>query len=114
MVIAVLFEYVIDCFSIAALTAPFVLTSWTLIALARQLASSSKQGKSHVVTHTPERSIAENGPRSAAELATRGDLAAAYWLVTLNGWDDVVYTHISASVPDEPALSDQSVRLVVR
>ncbi|MDR5795797.1 class II aldolase/adducin family protein [Caballeronia sp. LZ008] len=53
-------------------------------------------------THTPERRIAESGPRSAAEQATRVDLAAAYRLVALNGWDDIVYTHISASVPGEP------------
>jgi ribulose-5-phosphate 4-epimerase/fuculose-1-phosphate aldolase len=53
-------------------------------------------------THTPERRIAESGPRSDAEQAARVDLAAAYRLVALNGWDDVVYTHISASVPGEP------------
>lgn len=53
-------------------------------------------------THTPERRIDENAPRSAAEAATRVELAAAYRLVALNGWDDVVYTHISASVPGEP------------
>ncbi|MFM0135312.1 class II aldolase/adducin family protein [Caballeronia grimmiae] len=53
-------------------------------------------------THTFQRRIDESGPRSAAETATRVDLAAAYRLVALNGWDDVVYTHISASVPGEP------------
>jgi urea transporter len=48
---AVLFEYVIDCLGVAALTAPFVLASWTTIALARRLRlpASSKQGDSHVV-----------------------------------------------------------------
>jgi urea transporter len=48
-----LFEYVIDCLGVAALTAPFVLASWTTIALARRLRlrlpASSKQGDSHVV-----------------------------------------------------------------
>ncbi len=39
---------------------------------------------------------------SDQEWATRVDLAAAYRLVALHGWDDLVYTHISASVPNEP------------
>ena len=38
--------------------------------------------------------------RSEAEV--RRDLAAAYRLAALNGWDDTVYTHLSASVPGEP------------
>lgn len=40
-------------------------------------------------------------PMSAAERATRIDLAAAYRLAALNGWDDTIYTHISAAVPGE-------------
>src|SRR6185436_15460263 len=36
---------------------------------------------------------------SAAEWATRVDLAAAYRLVALFKWDDLVFTHISARVP---------------
>jgi ribulose-5-phosphate 4-epimerase/fuculose-1-phosphate aldolase len=36
---------------------------------------------------------------SAAEWQTRVDLAAAYRLVALFGWDDLVFTHISARVP---------------
>ncbi len=36
-----------------------------------------------------------------AERATRVDLAAAYRLAALNGWDDTIYTHISAAVPGE-------------
>ena len=32
----------------------------------------------------------------------RQDLAAAYRLAALNGWDDTIYTHISAAVPGEP------------
>ncbi|MBI5258581.1 MAG: class II aldolase/adducin family protein [Burkholderiales bacterium] len=37
---------------------------------------------------------------SAAEWQARVDLAAAYRLVALFKWDDLVYTHISARVPD--------------
>ncbi|WP_405224595.1 class II aldolase/adducin family protein [Lentisalinibacter sediminis] len=36
---------------------------------------------------------------SAEEWATRMDLAAAYRLVALHGWDDLIFTHISARVP---------------
>ena len=36
---------------------------------------------------------------SAAEHAIRVDLAAAYRLVALYGWDDLVFTHISARIP---------------
>ncbi len=36
------------------------------------------------------------------EAAVRVDLAAAYRLAALNGWDDTVYTHLSATVPGEP------------
>jgi len=32
----------------------------------------------------------------------RVDLAAAYRLVAFEGWDDLIYSHISASVPQEP------------
>ena len=31
---------------------------------------------------------------SAEEWQTRVDLAASYRLVALNGWDDVIFTHI--------------------
>ncbi len=37
---------------------------------------------------------------SADEWQTRVELAAAYRLVALYGWDDLVFTHISARVPD--------------
>ena len=43
--------------------------------------------------------LAETGERGPAELAVRRDLAAAYQLCALFGWDDLVYTHISARVP---------------
>ena len=36
---------------------------------------------------------------SPEEWQTRVDLAACYRLVALNGWDDVVFTHISAKIP---------------
>ena len=36
---------------------------------------------------------------SAEEWQTRVDLAAAYRLVALFGWDDLIFTHISARVP---------------
>ncbi|MEX3638529.1 class II aldolase/adducin family protein [Paraburkholderia sp. BR14320] len=52
--------------------------------------------------HSPAGRIAETGPQSEAEQQTRIDLAAAYRLAALNGWDDLIYTHISASVPGEP------------
>ena len=39
---------------------------------------------------------------SAAEWAARVDLAAAYRLADLYGMSDMIYTHISARVPDAP------------
>jgi ribulose-5-phosphate 4-epimerase/fuculose-1-phosphate aldolase len=36
---------------------------------------------------------------SAGEWAIRTDLAAAYRAVAMHGWDDLVFTHISARVP---------------
>lgn len=42
----------------------------------------------------------ERPPRSEREV--RVDLAAAYRLASLAGWDDTVYTHLSAAVPGEP------------
>ncbi len=41
-------------------------------------------------------------PRTEAQV--RIDLAAAYRLAALAGWDDTVYTHLSASVPGEPGV----------
>ena len=37
-----------------------------------------------------------------SELRMRRDLAACYRLVAMHGWDDLIFTHISARVPDEP------------
>jgi len=39
-------------------------------------------------------------PRTERDV--RVDLAAAYRLAALAGWDDTVYTHLSAAVPGEP------------
>jgi ribulose-5-phosphate 4-epimerase/fuculose-1-phosphate aldolase len=36
---------------------------------------------------------------SAAEWQARVDLAACYRLIALHGWDDLIFTHISAKVP---------------
>jgi ribulose-5-phosphate 4-epimerase/fuculose-1-phosphate aldolase len=37
---------------------------------------------------------------SQEEWATRVDLAACYRLIAYHGWDDLIFTHISARVPD--------------
>lgn len=47
----------------------------------------------------PVRHIADSGPMTDAERDVRRDLAAAYRLCALFGWDDLIYTHISARVP---------------
>ncbi len=39
---------------------------------------------------------------NAAEWQVRVDLAACYRLCALKHWDDLIYTHISATVPGEP------------
>ncbi|MCI3133774.1 class II aldolase/adducin family protein [Phenylobacterium aquaticum] len=39
------------------------------------------------------------GKVSAEEWEARVELAALYRLVALNGWDDMIYTHISARIP---------------
>ena len=41
------------------------------------------------------------GQVGEAEWRTRVDLAALYRLVALHGWDDLVFTHISARLPTE-------------
>ncbi|QOL25544.1 class II aldolase/adducin family protein [Thalassotalea sp. LPB0316] len=43
------------------------------------------------------------GKVSEAEWQTRVDLAACYRLVAMHGWDDLIYTHISARIPDTQA-----------
>lgn len=44
-------------------------------------------------------SVALRKPELDAERAIRIDLAACYRLVALHGWDDLIFTHISARVP---------------
>lgn len=44
-------------------------------------------------------SLDEAGPRSVEEQEIRKDLAAAYQLCALFGWDDLIYTHLSARIP---------------
>lgn len=43
----------------------------------------------------------DSGPMSEQEWAVRKDLAAAYRLCALFGWDDLIYTHLSARVPGD-------------
>jgi ribulose-5-phosphate 4-epimerase/fuculose-1-phosphate aldolase len=40
--------------------------------------------------------------RPSTEAEVRVDLAAAYRLCAQQGWDDTIYTHLSATVPGEP------------
>jgi len=44
--------------------------------------------------------VTSRPPRTEQQVRT--DLAAAFRLAALNGWDDTIYTHLSASVPGEP------------
>lgn len=44
----------------------------------------------------------ESAGVKAAEWEVRVDLAACYRLCALKAWDDLIYTHISATVPGEP------------
>jgi len=51
----------------------------------------------------PDRTRPMSAPRPPrTERQVRIDLAAAFRLAALNGWDDTVYTHLSATVPGEP------------
>ncbi|HEV7156900.1 MAG TPA: class II aldolase/adducin family protein [Caulobacteraceae bacterium] len=43
--------------------------------------------------------VSLKGKVSAEEWAVRVDLAALYRLVALHGWDDMIFTHISARLP---------------
>jgi ribulose-5-phosphate 4-epimerase/fuculose-1-phosphate aldolase len=54
------------------------------------------------LTTPGQAAIARPGITSPAEWQTRVDLAACYQLCALYGWDDGIYTHISAAVPGEP------------
>jgi ribulose-5-phosphate 4-epimerase/fuculose-1-phosphate aldolase len=48
---------------------------------------------------TAEKQTSVKGRVSNAEWQVRVDLAAAYRLVALYGWDDLIFTHLSARVP---------------
>ncbi|MBV9332055.1 MAG: class II aldolase/adducin family protein, partial [Alphaproteobacteria bacterium] len=50
------------------------------------------------VPHTPPKQAAD-GTASDIERALRIDLAATYRLVAHYGWDDMIFTHISARIP---------------
>ena len=50
--------------------------------------------------HSQAKPVSVKGKVSDAEWRTRVDLAAAYRLVAAYGWDDLIFTHISARVPD--------------
>ena len=50
--------------------------------------------------HSQGKPVSVKGKVSDAEWRTRIDLAAAYRLVAAYGWDDLIFTHISARVPD--------------
>ncbi|NML17222.1 class II aldolase/adducin family protein [Azohydromonas caseinilytica] len=49
-------------------------------------------------------SAATTSRRPRTEREVRIDLAAAYRLAALAGWDDTIYTHLSAAVPGEPGV----------
>ena len=55
-----------------------------------------KMTSAGLVTHDV---ASRQGEVSAEEWALRVDLAATYRLVALYGWDDMIFTHISARVP---------------
>ena len=50
---------------------------------------------------------------SAEEWQLRVDLAAAYRLVALYGWDDLVFTHLTVRVPGPEHRLDHGDSLVV-
>ena len=52
-----------------------------------------------MTTHQLSSLVSRRSETDAAEWQVRVDLAAAYRLVALFGWDDLVFTHISARIP---------------
>ncbi len=48
---------------------------------------------------TKTEAIPDADNRQTGEWQVRTELAAAYRLVALFGWDDLVFTHLSARVP---------------
>jgi ribulose-5-phosphate 4-epimerase/fuculose-1-phosphate aldolase len=58
---------------------------------------SDLKSQARPTTTPPVRSLRHEVPE--AEWQVRVDLAAAYRLAAMFGWDDLIYTHISAAVP---------------
>jgi ribulose-5-phosphate 4-epimerase/fuculose-1-phosphate aldolase len=50
----------------------------------------------------PPPSDAAAGDALSGHARLRRDLAAAYRLIARNGWDDLIYSHVTALVPGEP------------
>lgn len=48
---------------------------------------------------TAEKALSVKAQVSEEEWQTRVDLAACYRLIAMHGWDDLIFTHISARVP---------------
>ena len=46
-----------------------------------------------------EQALSVKGQVSVEEWQTRVDLAACYRMIAMYGWDDLIFTHISARVP---------------
>jgi hypothetical protein len=62
-----------------------------------------------------EDAASKPGAIGSVEWRTRIHLAALYRLVALQGWDDLIFTHITARVPGpESPFPDQSIRVVLR
>lgn len=51
------------------------------------------------MTEVPAYYTSRRSTMSDHEWKTRIDLAAAYRLLVLHGWDDLIYTHVSARIP---------------
>ncbi|WP_157272219.1 class II aldolase/adducin family protein [Azohydromonas aeria] len=64
--------------------------------------ASATTAATTAATPAPGAGSAARAPRTERDV--RIDLAAAYRLAALAGWDDTVYTHISAAVPGEPGV----------
>ena len=52
-------------------------------------------------TLTPDAIQSKKDTVSAEEWQLRVDLAAAYRLIALHGWDDLIFTHLSARIPGD-------------
>jgi len=68
--------------------------------MAETALSTGDQGASGISVPDPAERPCLKGRVSDAEWQLRCDLAALYRLVALYGWDDLIFTHISARLPD--------------